>query len=79
MRPAPGPWTCTVARHIKHLAPTTLVMDGSFARSEHVDACYAPEVLACPDVDILSYHYYGSGDIGRAKKDCELARKHRKV
>lgn len=33
----------------------------------------------CSDVDIFSYHYYGSGDIPRVKKDCELARKHGKV
>lgn len=30
-------------------------------------------------VDIISYHYYGSGDIKRVKKDCELAKKHGKV
>ena len=30
-------------------------------------------------VDIISYHYYGSGDIARVKKDCELAKKHGKV
>lgn len=79
MRPAPGAWTTVIARHLKHLAPRALVMDGSFARTEDVQACYAPEVLACPDVDILSYHYYGSGDIARVKKDCEWARKHGKV
>lgn len=41
--------------------------------------CYPREVLASPLVDIISYHYYGSGDIHRVKKDCELAKKHGKV
>lgn len=79
MRPAPASWTIAVAKHLKHLAPRTLVMDGSFARTEHVAGCYPAEVLACPDVDVLSYHYYGNGDIRRVTQDCELARKHGKV
>lgn len=61
-RPAPASWTLIIAKHIKSLAPNTLVMDGSFARTEVVESCYAKEVLESPDVDILSYHYYGSGE-----------------
>ena len=41
-------------------------MDGSFAKADTVDASYAPEVLKCKEVDLLSYHYYGS-------KPCHLA------
>ncbi|SCV68987.1 BQ2448_2007 [Microbotryum intermedium] len=34
-------------------------------------ASYPIEVLQSSDIDILSYHYYGSGDSYRVKKDCE--------
>lgn len=57
MRPAPASWTLIVAKHLKSRAPRTLVMDGSFARNDDVDACYPKEVLASDDVDIVSYHY----------------------
>lgn len=73
-RPAPASWTLTVARHLKSRAPNTLVMDGSFARTEVETACFPREVLESKDVDIISYHYYGDGDIGRVKRDCEIAR-----
>ncbi|GAA5904841.1 uncharacterized protein JCM6883_004880 [Sporobolomyces salmoneus] len=79
MRPAPAEWTLTIARHLKSRAPNMLVMDGSFARNDDPDRCYPKEVLESPDVDIISYHYYGSGDIRRVKKDCEVAKKHQKV
>ena len=55
-----------MARHIKSLAPRTLVMDGSFAKADTVDSSYAPEVLKCKEVDLLSYHYYGSKGSARA-------------
>lgn len=57
MRPAPASWTLMVAKHLKSRAPRTLVMDGSFARNDDVDACYPKEVLESSDVDIISYHY----------------------
>ncbi|ORY72563.1 glycoside hydrolase superfamily [Leucosporidium creatinivorum] len=79
MRPAPASWTLTVAAHLKSRAPNHLVMDGSFARTEHIGSCWPVEVLQSPLVDIISYHYYGSGDIKRVKKDCELAKKYGKV
>lgn len=79
MRPAPASWTLIVAKHLKSRAPRTLVMDGSFARNDDVDACYPKEVLASDDVDIVSYHYYGSGDIRRVEKDCRVAKKHGKA
>lgn len=78
-RPAPASWTIAIAKHIKSLAPHTLVMDGSFARTNDVVACYPPEVLASDFVDIISFHYYGSGDIHRVVADCHLAKKHNKV
>lgn len=79
MRPAPASWTLLVAKHLKHLAPRTLVMDGSFARQDDVNACYPQEVLESADVDILSYHYYGAGETSRVKADCAVARKYGKV
>lgn len=79
MRPAPASWTLTVAKHLKSRAPRTLVMDGSFARNDDPERCYPNEVLDSPDVDIVSYHYYGDGDARRVKKDCEVARRHNKV
>lgn len=36
-------------------------MDGSFAKDERIEECYAREALKSKDVDILDYHYYGSG------------------
>ncbi|GAA5978097.1 hypothetical protein JCM10908_004228 [Rhodotorula pacifica] len=79
MRPAPASWTLIVAKHLKSRAPRTLVMDGSFARNDDIEACYPREVLESEDVDIISYHYYGSGDIRRVEKDCRIAKKHGKV
>ncbi|BGP53888.1 hypothetical protein JCM8202_006081 [Rhodotorula sphaerocarpa] len=79
MRPAPPSWTLIVAKHLKSRAPRTLVMDGSFARNDDPEACYPKEVLDSEDVDIVSYHYYGSGDIRRVEKDCQVARRHGKV
>ena len=49
-----------IAHHIKSLAPHTLVMDGSFAKADRFEDCYAKEALKSKDVDILDYHYYGS-------------------
>lgn len=77
-RPAPASWTLTVARHLKSRAPNTLVMDGSFARTSTVVDCYPREVLESADVNIVSFHYYGSGDIARVKADCVLAKKYGK-
>ncbi|GAA5945121.1 uncharacterized protein JCM15063_006526 [Sporobolomyces koalae] len=79
MRPAPAEWTLTIAKHLKSRAPNTLVMDGSFARNDEPERCYPQQVLDSPDVDIISYHYYGSGDIRRVKKDCDIAKRHDKV
>ncbi|KAM0792448.1 hypothetical protein ACM66B_005125 [Microbotryomycetes sp. NB124-2] len=79
MRPAPASWTLTMAKHLRSRMPKHLVMDGSFARTDDIKSCYPKEVLDSPDVDIVSYHYYGDGDVKRVKKDVELARKHNKV
>ncbi|GAA6009071.1 hypothetical protein JCM10207_004083 [Rhodosporidiobolus poonsookiae] len=79
LRPAPASWTLTIAAHLKSRAPRTLVCDGSFARNDDPERCYHREVLDSQDVDILSYHYYGSGEIRRVKKDCEIAKRHNKV
>lgn len=89
------PAVVEIARHIKSLAPRTLVMDGSFAKADSVDSCYPSEVLKCKEVDLLSYHYYGSkaatkqmkllltastaGDSTRVKKDTAYARKYGKA
>ncbi|KNF02846.1 hypothetical protein PSTG_03795 [Puccinia striiformis f. sp. tritici PST-78] len=59
-RPAPASWTIEIAKHIKSLAPKTLVMDGSFARNP--EAAWEEEVLDSPYVDLYSYHLYGTGD-----------------
>lgn len=79
-RPAPASWTLAVARHIKSLSQS-LVMDGSFARTETVEDCYPLEILEILEslVDIISFHYYGSGDISRVRKDCKIAKKYGKV
>ncbi|KZT59383.1 glycoside hydrolase family 5 protein [Calocera cornea HHB12733] len=78
--PPPGAWTVEIARHIKALAPHTLVMDGSYARTDSQKACFAPEVLrADSPISILSYHYYGSGDAWRLAKDAAFAARHGKV
>ncbi|GAA5848532.1 hypothetical protein JCM8547_004542 [Rhodosporidiobolus lusitaniae] len=79
MRPAPASWTLIVAKHLKSRAPRTLVMDGSFARNDDCERCYEREVLESPDVDIVSFHFYGSGEIRRVKKDIEIAKRHNKV
>ncbi|GAA6044812.1 hypothetical protein NBRC10513_004659 [Rhodotorula toruloides] len=79
MRPAPASWTLVVAKHLKSRAPRTLVMDGSFARNDDPERCYQKEVLESEDVDIVSYHYYGNGEIRRVRKDCEIAKRHNKV
>ncbi|KAH8917751.1 glycoside hydrolase family 5 protein [Atractiella rhizophila] len=77
-RPAPASWTLEIAKHIRSLAPNTLVMDGSFARNDDPECCYEKAVLQSPDVHLLSYHYYGSGDIKRVKKDVEICKKYGK-
>ncbi|GAA6037106.1 hypothetical protein JCM8097_008738 [Rhodosporidiobolus ruineniae] len=79
LRPAPASWTLTIAKHLKSRAPRTLVMDGSFARNDDPERCYHREVLDSPDVDIVSFHFYGDGDARRVKKDCEIAKRHNKV
>jgi endo-1,4-beta-mannosidase len=68
--PAPGAWTVEIAEHIKSLAPDTLVMDGSYARNDSSDckSCYAPEVLASPAVELLTYHFYNDEEGTRAPK-----------
>ncbi|KAG0147584.1 hypothetical protein CROQUDRAFT_61589 [Cronartium quercuum f. sp. fusiforme G11] len=62
-RPPPANWTLSVARHIKSLAPRTLVMDGSYARNITRESVWEEDVLKSKDVDLFSYHLYGNGDI----------------
>lgn len=78
-RAAPPAWTILIAKHLKSRAPNTLVMDGSFARTDNMESCFPREVLESDCVDIVSYHYYGTGETRRLKKDCELARKYGKA
>jgi hypothetical protein len=47
-------WTATIAEHIKSLAPSLLVMDGSFSRNNFTDQKWAPEALTSPYVDLYS-------------------------
>lgn len=54
-------------------------MDGSYARNDDPESCYAKEVLESPLVDIFSWHYYGSGDTQRVKKDCQISQRYKKV
>ncbi|POW14130.1 hypothetical protein PSTT_03193 [Puccinia striiformis] len=53
-------WTIEIAGFIKSLAPKTLVMDGSYSRNPKF--AWEDAVLACPHVDLYSYHYYGEGE-----------------
>ncbi|KAH9818626.1 family 5 glycoside hydrolase [Melampsora americana] len=78
-RPAPGSWTLEIAAHIKSLAPKTLIMDGSFARTDSVESSHAPEVLQSNLIDIISWHYYGYGETRRLQYDVDVARKNGKV
>lgn len=73
-RSPPASWTLLVAKHLKSRAPNTLVMDGSFARTSDVSSCFPSAVLESSDIDIVSYHYYGDGDISRVGNDCRIAR-----
>lgn len=61
-----------IASHIKSLAPHTLVMDGSFAKDDRIEECYAREALKSKDVDIIDYHYYGSKSCYRDELRSEL-------
>lgn len=58
--PPPAQWTLEISRHLKKLAPRTLVMDGSFSRNP--TNAWREEVLTSQSVDIMSYHFYGGGD-----------------
>ncbi|EGG00256.1 family 5 glycoside hydrolase [Melampsora larici-populina 98AG31] len=78
-KPAPAAWTLEIAAHIKRLAPKTLIMDGSFARCDSVEASHEREVLQSNLVDIISWHYYGYGETDRLQYDVEIARKNGKV
>jgi len=59
-QPAPAAWTIEIGKHIKSLAPCALVMDGSYSKSDTSESAFRPEVLESKEVDIMSYHYYGS-------------------
>lgn len=61
-RPAPAEWTIDVASYIKSLAPSTLVMDGSYSRNFN-ESSWPLETLQSEYVDILSYHLYGDPDL----------------
>jgi len=71
--PAPAAWTLEIAKHIKSLAPCALVMDGSFSKSDTSESAFRKEVLESKDVDIMSYHYYGAGDVQRVVEDPAIA------
>ncbi|KAI8456206.1 family 5 glycoside hydrolase [Phakopsora pachyrhizi] len=64
---------------IKSLAPRTLVMDGSFARTDSIDYSHEKEVLQSDLVDIMSWHYYGYGEKRRLEHDVRAARSHGKA
>ncbi|OAV92899.1 hypothetical protein PTTG_02733 [Puccinia triticina 1-1 BBBD Race 1] len=76
-RPAPANWTIEIAKHIKSLAPKTLVMDGSYSRNPA--AAWEDEVLDCPYVDLYSYHFYGTGDLRAYPSLEEKVRAHGKT
>ncbi|PLW15315.1 hypothetical protein PCANC_11296 [Puccinia coronata f. sp. avenae] len=60
-RPPPAKWTLEIARHIKSLAPRTLVMDGSYSRRNR--SFWEEDVLDSKYVDLFSYHLYGENDL----------------
>ncbi|KAJ3264322.1 hypothetical protein HK104_006491, partial [Borealophlyctis nickersoniae] len=64
--PPPGPWTLEIARHIKQLAPHTLVADGTLGWDNR-KARWQKEALAAPEVDIFVNHYQDK----RLEKDAD--------
>ncbi|EGG02041.1 family 5 glycoside hydrolase [Melampsora larici-populina 98AG31] len=71
--------TSDLFRGIKSLAPRTLIMDGSFARTDAIQYSYEKKVLESDLVDIISWHYYGYGEKRRVRDDVEAARNHKKA
>lgn len=59
-----------MAKHIKSLAPRTLVIDGSFAKADSVEASYAEEAFKSEYIDILSYHFYYGEEANRGPFVC---------
>lgn len=47
-----------IARHIKSLAPRTLVSDGTYGRNLSIKETFAIEALQSKYVDIFDGHYY---------------------
>jgi|GEM_PF-1143852 len=62
LRNAPAAWTHEMAAFIKSIDPYHLVIDGN---DEHND----PSILADPNIDIVTRHYYGADFVGRFRKD----------
>ncbi|WAQ93234.1 hypothetical protein PtA15_18A292 [Puccinia triticina] len=60
-RAPPAKWTLEIAKHIKSLAPRTLVMDGSYSRKN--SSFWEKAVLESEYVDLFDYHLYGENDL----------------
>lgn len=76
---APGNWTVEMAKHIKKLAPNTLVASGDMG-GVNAKSRYTPESLASEYVDIFSNHYYyGESDIKRIIMDSKFISENKKA
>ncbi|KAJ3335080.1 hypothetical protein HDU91_002374, partial [Kappamyces sp. JEL0680] len=74
----PSDWTLDIAKHIKSLAPRTLVMDGTIGYS--ISSKWKSSVLDSPDINIFTNHYYGgSGDLSRVAQDTATTKAHGKA
>lgn len=64
-------WTIDIAKHIKSLAPKTLVMDGRSCKRECPSELHK-ETLQSEFLDIFSVHYYDPDDYDRIGRDTEF-------
>ncbi|KAI8926878.1 glycoside hydrolase superfamily [Entophlyctis helioformis] len=77
--PPPGDWTVEMAKHVKSLAPRTLVMDGTMGAHD-ARRRFAKAALESEFVDVFSNHYYyGSSDLSRIDRDAKFVAGYKKA